>query len=201
MKVLCAAIGLLIITHPVAAQDTCPTRADLNDGTRLTDARAGYARVFVERDDGLYEGSTDGIEGPLTGVWWFRPHPILPGTRATQDGLFDMAYDSDVADIDLLPAGATWTSAVTHLSDGKTHSTGSVEVYAGGPFPLSPHRLGDCAYDILAFRISKHIEGAGSLYDEVYFAPQLGLVIGATHLDVLGAPRGAFWFDQIARDR
>jgi hypothetical protein len=207
MKHFCAVIGLLMaITSPVAAQQICPTRADLSDGLQLLYPN-GDGRIFVQHDDGLYQGyfnATNAVPDRYLGP---HPHPLLPGMRASAVGDLTIAYADDPQTIDQLAADETWISKVTYFLAGTLFATGTAEVYFGGTYLLSPVTLGACSYETLTYRVTLDVEGEniarmqGSAFqsDDVQYAPKLGLVISSTVLDEDGAPHGDSYFVDVMR--
>ncbi|MFQ1702505.1 hypothetical protein ACJ5NV_18120 [Loktanella agnita] len=194
----CAALGVAMMTTPLAAQDRCPTRADLNEGLRLIATRQSVSRLFVARDHGLTVWHLDTPDGPATGPGWQQPHALLPGTRASATGPLTIAYAADIDGLDTLSKGQNWISDVTYLQDGRVAGIGRVEVVAEGQSPLSPHRLGHCTYKVLTYRVAVHIDGATPLFDMLDYAPDLGLVLTETPLDSMGTPHGGIAYDAVA---
>ena len=84
MKLLCAAIGLFIMTNPIAAQEHCPSRPDLDRGLRLISDDPQHTRVFKQNAFGVTEQPVDLSGQPVhfSGLSWLEVnslHVILPG--------------------------------------------------------------------------------------------------------------------------
>lgn len=195
MRILCAAMGWIVMMTPLAAQDRCPTRDDLTGGLRLLATRQGIGHEFVARDGGLDVWPLDTLEGPAAGPGWHQPHAVLPGTRNSAAGRLTMIYAADATALDTLTSGQSWASDVTYLRNGKPFTAGRVEVRSDGLSALPPHRLGACVYEVTTFRIAAHIDGAASLFDMKDYAPELGLVLMETTFDESGTPHGSIVYD------
>ncbi len=100
MKVLCVAIGLIIMTNPVAAQDRCPLRVDLDRGLRLVADDPQRTRIFTQNAYGVSERpvDADGQPSHFAELSWLTvnsPHAILPGIFDGPKGKATIIYYMD----------------------------------------------------------------------------------------------------------
>ncbi len=227
MKVFCAAVAVVLISmgHPVAAQNSCPTRADLRQGMTLIAHNYLANRVVAETDFGIVERRVDAngqyrnVEGIPDFLMVGSPHDVMPGLFRIGKDYRTITYDLDglgrdigfaspgAHPIDMMDVGEKMTFSVS-IDAGSWQMLGlviwkafegTVEVeYTGTPIESS-HMLGPCEYDFVTYHVTTKMEDQYPSHKAVYFAPALGLVIGYTTLSEEGHPLHTFWFQNIRR--
>ena len=132
MKPLCAAIGLLIMTQPFAAQDRCPLKSDLDRGLRLIAADAQHTRIFQKNAFGVSERPVDANGQPshFDDLSWLTvnsPHAILPGDFDGPKGKATVLYYLDSLDTTTtgddpdLDLNAFFDDLLSDMTDGDKH--------------------------------------------------------------------------------
>ena len=154
------------------------------------------------------------------------PHAILPGVidgpkgKATVTYYLDRFYADDAGSFDPdydIPALFDDLFSRLNIGDNETFevsvdqgtwrmmglaiwnkSDGVLDVTFRGPSPMSPHKLGQCEYDIATYRINLRTGTQTLLFEDVHYAPNLGLILGRSRLANNGTPVETYWFSNFA---
>lgn len=185
---LCAAAPL------AAGADTCPTKADLEGGVRLTRVDPFFSIVQTQTSDGLAEARIMQQGAAKDAISSLYDHPLTVIRRIGANGTLELIYADDTAILDQLPSLREWSTAVSLVSEGETINSGQYSVRIIG---FGEAEVGACAYDVWRIQDTLALEGSAPLRFEKSFAPALGLVLSSIRLDPQGAPIAGVFFDEI----
>ncbi|WP_411892461.1 hypothetical protein [Yoonia sp. SDW83-1] len=219
------------MTNPVAAQDRCPLRIDLDRGLRLIADDPQHTRIFTQNAYGVSERpvDADGQPSHFEELSWLTvnaPHAILPGVFDGPKGHATVTYymDSFYADTSsgydpVFQVNALFDDLLSSMIEGQIRtfdisvdqgswrmfgmafwnkSDGVINVTYLGKSVQSPQVIGSCSYDTFSYRTQLQVGGQTLLFQDVHYAPDLGLVLGRTPLNQDGTPKDSFWFSGIA---
>ena len=196
LRILAAALAAAA-TPLAASADTCPTRADVDNGVRLTRLDPFFSVVFTNTSDGLAEARVIQRGGAREVAGTVYSHALAVTSRSTPNGPLTIAYDADPASLDDLPAIRTWNSTVTLTLDDAPFAQGSYTATVTG---FGEATIGACSYDVWRVRDLLSLDNGAILAFEKSYAPALGLVIGSIQLDQQDQPAGSVFFDEITAE-
>ncbi|MGJ8610429.1 MAG: hypothetical protein ACSHWY_05020 [Octadecabacter sp.] len=190
------AAALVAAATPLAAgADTCPTNADLETGIRLTVKDGGFFIIFKTVDDDLtahFPIEYDVLpEAPQIRM----AHPIAAANDPATANV-SIVYGNDINELDNLPELGIWSTELYLMQDDKTLNTGTFSASFNGLDEIS---VGECKYSIWRVLIEKDLSNLPPEEEEVFYAPQLGIVLGSVTVADDGTRR-PFIFDRVTAE-
>ena len=184
---------------PLAASaETCPTKADVAGGVRLTRIDPFFSIVQTKTPDGLAEARVTVRNGQKDATSSVYKHPLTVIRRIGANGTLELRYGADTMILDTLPAIRKWSTTVDLVSNGETINHGNYSVQILG---FGEALIGACSYDVWRIQDSLTLEGPASpLRFEKSYAPDLGLVLSSIRLDAQGVPLSGVFFDEIVAE-
>ncbi len=143
-RILAAAL-VAAATTLAAGADSCPIRADVDDGVRLTRVDPFFSVVFTNTADGLAEARVMQRGGAREAVDTVYSHALAVTSRSTPNGPLAIIYDADPAALDELPALRKWDSTVTVTLNDTAFAIGSYTATVTG---FGKATIGVCSYDV-----------------------------------------------------
>jgi hypothetical protein len=167
---------LCAMAAPAAAETPCPTRADLAGGVDLVRLDPYFASAFRETGRGLEEARVVGSGADAQTMTARYLHGLIGTEQDTGAGLFQIVYFEDPAPLDRLPEVERWDSLVNASWNGDFVGEG---VYSAIFIETVPFEIGPCTYETWYVQETLVIDTLDPVYVDKYYAPELGLVLGA----------------------
>lgn len=197
MKLSVSLAALVLSSSAAVGQVTCPTMADLDQGITLIRGEPFYSNVMTHTEDGLAEArivTRDGVRETVSSTY---AHALAVTQRIGANGTLGLTYAGDTFEMDQLDTLGTWMTDVTLSTDGVPTVTGTFRAtfVARISFPI-----GACEFETWQVRTELDLADRAPLRMDRYFAPALGISLGAVSLDADGNPISGVIFDDIKSD-
>ena len=167
---------LCAMAAQAAAETPCPSRADLAGGIDLVRNDPYFASAFRDSGAGLEEARVIGSGAEAQTMTARYLHGLIGTEQDSAAGLFQIVYFEDPAPLDRLPEVERWDSLVNASWNGDFVGEG---VYSAIFIETVPFDIGPCTYAAWYVQETLVIDTLDPVYVDKYYAPDLGLVLGA----------------------